>query len=490
MDESLERVPTVRMDDSAAFVALRAARVGLFELTLDGTLVLDDTFLAALGYEPPVYTEDVRAWGRALVHPDDRERVGTHRDAMLAGKLARTRFEYRLRNPSGEYVWVEGVFIRTPTSIVGTIQDISDRVEAQARVKQRERDLRDNEERLRTILEHAPVMIDGFDERGRCRIWNRECEKQLGYDFAEMQNLPDPLAVFYPDAEVRDTVLQSIIASDGTFKRFTVRAKDGSTREQRWANFRLPNGEGISVGYDITELVAREDELRRSNKDLEEFAHVISHDLQAPLRQIRAFIDMIREESGGLDPELAPLFEHIEKAAERMTGMIQDILSFSRAGYVTAPPAPVDLGRLAEDVAEDLDLELDLQLGPLPTIEGYETQLRRLFQNLIENAERYAAPDRPARLTISASGQGDRIRIDFRDEGIGIDPRYQETIFGMFRRVDTKKKGTGIGLAVCRKIARLHGGDISVASALGEGSTFQVVLARKAPYHGSTAVAP
>ena len=119
MGESGERIPTVRPDESVAFVALRAARVGLFELTLDGELLLDDTFLAAMGYDPPVYIEDARAWGRALVHPDDLVRVGSHRDAMLAGKLPRTRFEYRLRASSGEFVWVEGVYLRTPTSVVG-----------------------------------------------------------------------------------------------------------------------------------------------------------------------------------------------------------------------------------------------------------------------------------------------------------------------------------------------------------------------------------
>ena len=482
MGESGERIPTVRLDESVAFVALRAARVGLFELTLDGELLLDHTFLAALGYDPPVYIEDARAWGRALVHPDDLVRVGSHRDAMLAGKLPRTRFEYRLRASSGEFVWVEGVFLRTPTSVVGTIRDISDRVEAQAREKQRERDLRDSEERLRTILTHAPVMIDSFDDRGRCTLWNHECEKQLGYDFAEMQNLHDPMAVFYPEAEVRESVLRAIVASDGKFNQYAVRAKDGSVRQQRWANFRLPNGEGISVGYDITELVAQADELRRSNKELEEFAHVLSHDLQAPLRQIRAFIEMIREESGEIDPEVEPLFVHIERASERMTAMIRDILSFSRAGHVTAPPAPVDLGALAQAVVDELQLELDVHIGELPTVAGYEGPLHRLFQNLLENAERYAAPGRPARLEISAEDEGPRVRIDFRDNGIGVDPRFVETIFGMFRRVDTKKKGTGIGLAVCRKIARLHGGDISVESTLGEGSTFQVILDRKAPY--------
>ena len=374
------------------------------------------------------------------------------------------------------------MFTRTPTSIVGSVRDITDRVEAQAREKQRERDLRDSEERLRTILQHAPVMIDSFDERGRCTLWNRECEKQLGYDFTQMQNLHDPMAAFYPDPEVRDAVVQSIIASDGTFNLFAVRAKDGSVRYQRWANFRLPNGEGISVGYDITELALQAEELRRSNKELEEFAHVLSHDLQAPLRQIRAFIEMIREDVGTDDPEIEPLFAQLERAAERMLGMVRDILSFSRVGHVTAPPVPVDLGRLVARVVEELDLELDVRIGDLPAVEGYESQLHRLFQNLVENAARYAAPGRAPQLDISSESEGPRVRIDFRDNGIGVDPRFHETIFGMFRRVDPKKEGTGVGLAVCRKIARLHGGEISVESALGIGSIFRVVLDAKAPY--------
>ena len=312
--DSGERIPTVRLEESAAFVALHAARVGLFELSAEGELLLDDTFLAALGYQPPVYAEDIRAWGRALVHQDDRERVVSHRDAMLAGKLPRTRLEYRLRAASGDYIWVEGVFVKTANSVVGTIRDISDRVEAQAREKQRERELRDSEFRLRTILEHAPVMIGSFDDRGHCKIWNRECEKQLGSDFAEMQNLHDPIGVFYPDPKVRESFFAALVHSDGTFNQYTVRAKDGAIRHQCWAHFRLPNGEGISVGYDITEMVVQADELRRSNTELQEFAHVLSHDLQAPLRQIHAFIQMIREDSGGFEPEVEPMFAHIERA--------------------------------------------------------------------------------------------------------------------------------------------------------------------------------
>lgn len=476
MGESRERLPTVRIEESTAFVALRAARVGLFQLTSEGQLVLDASFLAALGYEPPVYVEDVRAWGLTLVHPDDLDRVGAHRDAMLAGELPRARLEYRLLSASGSYVWVEGVFVRMGESIVGTIRDISDRVEAQAREQERARELKESEQRFRTIIEHAPVMVDSFDAHGRCTLWNQECEKHLGYGLAEMQSLPDPFAAFYPDAEVRGVVLRSILACDGVFRDFTVRAKDGSIRQQRWANFRMPNAQVISVGHDITELMSQAGELRRSNEDLHEFAHVLSHDLQAPLRQIRSLITMIREEVGEFDPQVEPMFAFVEDAATRMTRMIRDILALSSAAETSALPEPVDLERLARQLVEELELRLEVHIDPLPTVGGYETQLRRLFQNLFENAERYAAPDRPARLQLSAHDEGAHVRIDFRDDGIGVDPESHEAIFGMFRRVDAKKEGTGIGLAICRKVARLHGGDVTIESALGEGSTFHVLL--------------
>ena len=121
-------------------------------------------------------------------------------------------------------------------------------------------------ERLQTILEHAPVMIDSFDQQGRCVLWNRECEKTLGWSRQEIDDSADPLSLFYPDEAERDRVLQTIGRADGRFREYRVQAKDGSTRIQLWADFSLPTGEMISVGHDVTEQRRLEEQLRQSQK--------------------------------------------------------------------------------------------------------------------------------------------------------------------------------------------------------------------------------
>jgi signal transduction histidine kinase len=241
----------------------------------------------------------------------------------------------------------------------------------------------------------------------------------------------------------------------------------------------------------------RSRELARSNAELEQFASVTSHDLQEPLRKIRMFGDRLQAKLGEeLAEEPAKDLERMQNAAERMQLLITDLLNFSRVTSKGAEFEQVDLGQVADEVLSDLEarvLELNarVEVGDLPTVEADRTQMRQLIQNLVSNALKFHRDDEPPVIQIRGdlvAGQsprfagegavGDRFVMTVEDNGIGFDEKYADRVFVAFQRLHTRSSydGTGIGLSIARKIVWRHGGDISVTSAPGEGSTFTVTL--------------
>jgi PAS domain S-box-containing protein len=399
---------------AARRTALEHAGVGTFELR-GRALLVDDCFLRQLGFERDELPDDLIPWARERVHPDDVEQVSTQWRDVAEGRVAAVEIDYRIRNKAGDVTWVRSTVVRTDLGVSGTLQDITRFKAAQDKERRLATQLQESNQRLatetervRTILDHAPVMIDAFDDNGRCNLWNRECERQLGFTFEQIRALRSPMDVFYPDPELRARVIETIVEADGTFTEFEVRARDGGVRHQCWANFRLPSGEGISVGYDVSESKRQAERLeetvaslRRTNEELEEFAYVVSHDLQAPLRHIRAFIGLIEEDAGRELPDNAmQWFEQVNRAAGRMQHLIRDLLAFCRADRSVSAPELIDLRTLAQTLVDEAppEMTLDVTIGALPSIRGYRAQLERLFQNLIFNAARYADAERPPRL--------------------------------------------------------------------------------------------
>ncbi|MGF7035033.1 signal transduction histidine kinase [Paenibacillus mucilaginosus] len=236
------------------------------------------------------------------------------------------------------------------------------------------------------------------------------------------------------------------------------------------------------------ELELIQAELERSNRSLQEFAQVVSHDLKNPLNVITGLCELMEaKHAEGLSPKGRQYLSHIASAAHRMTSLITDILSFSQAnaepGQLTEE---VDLNRVYEDVLADLDSRLQQtdgrveKLAPLPVIEADPTQMYQLLLNLIGNAVKYHRPDTPPRVQVySERTESDR-RVAFviEDNGIGMSPEDIPTIFTPFRRLDNAKgyEGTGLGLATVKGIVERHGGDIAVSSLPGVGTKFRVVL--------------
>jgi signal transduction histidine kinase len=241
----------------------------------------------------------------------------------------------------------------------------------------------------------------------------------------------------------------------------------------------------------------RAEELARSNNELEQFASVASHDLQEPLRKIRMYCGRLPQRLGDALPEPAASdLDRIQGAAERMQRLIDDLLSLARVGSRQHAFEPVDLAELTREVVGDLEARIEelqarVEINELPVVAADRAQMSQLLLNLIGNALKFhradvpplvrinsqPLPEQPARFGADA-GVGRRCLITVEDNGIGFDPKYAERVFSAFERLHSRSdyEGTGIGLSIARKIARRHGGELTAASAPGEGSVFTVTL--------------
>ncbi len=238
-------------------------------------------------------------------------------------------------------------------------------------------------------------------------------------------------------------------------------------------------------------------ELERSNRDLAQFAYVASHDLQEPLRKIRTFSDRLRTVCGGtLEETAGECIERMQSAAERMQLLIDGLLSLSRVTTQGQSFVPVDLEQVAREVISDLEAQIERQagrveVGHLPTVQADALQMRQLLQNLIANGLKFHRPEEPPVVKIEGkltpgrqhrhsrpAAAEERCQILVDDNGIGFDDKYRERIFDVFERLHSRDvfEGTGIGLALCRKIVERHGGQITAHGVPGQGSVFEVIL--------------
>ena len=367
----------------------------------------------------------------------------------------------------------------------------------------REQEVRNSDMRFQAMVENSSDMITIRDHEGKLRFRSSSIRKILGYEPDEFADRASYELIHADDLpEIKE---KSDALAKGEIDMFQVeyrcRHKDGSWRvlEGIARNFHdeAMNLHGIIVNSrDITDRKAAERQLRsynfkleQSNRELQEFAYVASHDLQEPLRKVQAFGDRLEKKcAAALSDEGRDYVARMKNAAGRMQNLINDLLTFSRVATKTQPFQALDLKRVTEEVVSDLEVRIEqtggrVSIGELPTIEADPLQMRQLFQNLIGNALKFHREGVSPLVKVYAetiSGDGDEsfCRVTIEDNGIGFDEKYLDRIFTVFQRLHGRMEyeGSGIGLAVCRKIVERHGGQITAQSKEGEGAKFFIDL--------------
>lgn len=259
---------------------------------------------------------------------------------------------------------------------------------------------------------------------------------------------------------------------------------------ERTEQLRLTNqglrDEIIKRRHTEAELKSQTHSLSRSNQELQDFAYVASHDLQEPLRKIQAFSNLLNSEFSEQLGEGKDYLERMRSAAARMSTLIEDLLSFSRVTTQAKPSVSVDLNKTVADVLSDLEARIEdtngqVHVGHLPTVEADPTHMRQLFQNLIGNALKFHKPNQPAEVHVESHEENSEMVLTVSDNGIGFDDKYAQRIFAVFQRLHDRGsyEGTGIGLAVCRKIVERYDGTITAHGTKNSGSTFVIRFPKK-----------
>jgi PAS domain S-box-containing protein len=371
-----------------------------------------------------------------------------------------------------------------------------------------EQKLRDSERHFQGWFQDAPVACHEVDRNGVLLCVNQaECEL-LGFSEAEMVGRPIWDFMAPEDREKTRTGLLQRIADEQPLAPLEreYKRRDGSSVVMEIHQKRIRDASGRPTGLrtfllDITQrkraemtLLEQADKLSRSNAELEQFAYVASHDLQEPLRKIQAFGDRLKTKyDASLGPEGLDYLTRMQNAAARMQILIQDLLSLSRVASNAKPFTSVDLGDVVRTVVSDLEMRIQdaqgrVEIGALPVIFGDRGQMAQLFQNLIGNGLKFRKPGESPVVKIDSQAQtlpsgAAGWHISVEDNGIGFDEKYRDRIFQIFQRLHGRNEyeGTGIGLAICRKIVDRHGGSLTANSSPGAGAKFIITLPQQTP---------
>lgn len=450
---------------------------------------------------------DIHGFVPEDIEPDVREYFdAARRDGTRTGPT-----ETRMVRDDGTVVEIEvsgmRIEFRGKPARMSVVRDITARREA-------ERALHASETRYRFVIAALEEGIVVQDRDGRITAMNASAERILGVSFADIEERDgiDPRAhavyedgSFFPDDDHPAAVaLRTGVAELHVLMGFP--RPDGRVT---WASVNAQPlfhpGEAqpyaaVSSYTDITERKRKDEELRtfseelqRSNRELQDFASVTSHDLKEPLRKIQAFGSRLEARSkDALSPEGRDYLSRMLSAAARMERLIDDILAYSRVSSKAKPFERVDLNEIVAAILSDLEVRIEqtgavVTVETLPTIDADPMQMRQLFQNLIGNALKFHREGVPPAVRVMAhrvpgrergTQARDHYHLIVQDNGIGFDEKYLDRIFTVFQRLNTRVQyeGSGVGLAICRKIAEGHGGTISARSAPDQGATFVVTL--------------
>jgi PAS domain S-box-containing protein len=373
---------------------------------------------------------------------------------------------------------VSGVFemraVKLGDGILVTYRDMTDLRRAEAAA-----------ELMAAIVESTDDAIVGADRDGRITHWNPGAVRLLGYEREEIVGQYVRMLVRDEDFESQNARFSRVLAGERVERIETQwMRKDGALLDVvlTASPLRDPSGEVVgasAVVHDITARKRDEAELRRSHAELERFADIAAHDLREPLMAITQLTALLER---GVDSQREEIVTHLRAAAQHGSRLVDGLLDLARVGRGAPPAQPVDLRRVMEGLLDTLAPQIEaagarVEVGPLPTVLGVEGELARVFQNLLVNALKFRG-DAPPVIAVSAARSPREWTLTVADNGPGVSERNRDRIFELFARgqVDGQAPGTGLGLAVCRKVVELHGGRIWVEPAPGRGSAFRMTL--------------
>jgi PAS domain S-box-containing protein len=352
--------------------------------------------------------------------------------------------------------------------------------------------IEDSERQFRTLAETIPHLAWMADEKGNRFWYNRRWYEYTGTTLDEVkgwgwEKVHDPSVL----PEVLDRwrgalasgepfeMVYPLRGANGSFRTFLTRiepVKDDQGRVVRW----------FGTNTDITDQRRIEQELRRTNRELEEFAYVASHDLQEPLRMVNIYTQLIVQNPAGEKAQLAQYSTFVQEGVKRMEALIQDLLTFSRTVHTEdLPIGTADLSAAFTEALSVLQVRIEeagarIETETLPAVRGDTSQMAHVFQNVLSNALKYRKKDTRPEIRVAAHQDGDRWVISVQDNGIGFEAKYAERIFGLFKRLHKEEyAGTGLGLAICKRIVERYGGRMWAESEPGEGATFYFSLAAR-----------
>jgi PAS domain S-box-containing protein len=441
-------------------------------------------------------TDPSRSWLDRYIHPDDHEMV---RLAIAKAIRCKTTFEleHRVIRVDGSLGWTYSRAVPQLSADgeviewFGTARDVSERKLAEEEIARLTAESERQRRLYEAVVSSTPDLVYVFDRNHRfvfandslLKLWGKTREEALGKNCLELGY--EPWHAEKHDREIEEAV------SSGRAVRGEV-PFNGTAGRRIYDYIFVPvvgaNGEVELVAgttRDVTDRKITEEELRRANQDLEQFAYSASHDLKEPLRTVKIYSELL----GGryrhkLDGSALDFLENIKTGADRMEALVRDRLAYTQTSLVDKPSEPTDatatletaLANLKAAIAESGGL---VKADALPSVAVHGTQLQSLFQNLIGNAIKYRRPEVAPVVRISARRQDDSFWLFcVADNGIGIEPAYREQIFGLFKRLHTSDEysGTGIGLAICKRIVEHYHGRIWIESEVGEGCRFHFTV--------------
>jgi PAS domain S-box-containing protein len=509
---------------------LTPSLIGVYNIHSGKYLFINQAIQTLLGYSVAPVLQNGTEFFRDIMHPDDLPRVLSENNNALAEQnrkenLSRpdkiVELRYRLRHANGQYRWFHTfgtIFERNAANQIETVIylaiDVSEQMASDTELKLNAEQIRQQEDRyykmINEVEDYAILLLspDGIIEN-----WNSGAEKIKGYKSTEI--VGKHFRIFYPPEDRENKVPESLIRQalqEGKASHEGWRLRKDQTKFWGYVVITaLHDKDGGIIGFskvtrDLTQKKIAEDnlnmymeslehknrELEEKNKELESFSYIASHDLQEPVRKIRIWTNRI-EETEVISESTRDSLARIQKACVRMQRLIQGVLQYSQTDMVLVPRELTDLDQILDEVLSDFteiieEKQIRIHRDPLPSLKLIRIQFVQLFSNIISNAVKYSREDVPLEIEIRCNlekkipdlsgNKKSYYSINISDNGIGFMPEYSDKMFELFRRLESGAgyTGSGIGLAICSKIVKNHGGSIRATGNPGKGASFEIRL--------------